>query len=133
MKNRETTMKAASDSWSELFEDVGGCGEYEPDLKEFKRRAMALAKAEREAVPKKYCVAFRQVSTGYAYVEAESREQAESLAWELWGASSAFNDEVLGNSEIDSTDVAAVHELPADSVAYRACDAWSAEDLKEAR
>ena len=42
---RDAAKMAGSDSdtWQSLYDDTSGCGESEPDLKEFVRRAKALA------------------------------------------------------------------------------------------
>ena len=129
MKNREATTQAASDSWSELFEDVSGCGDCEPDLEQFVTRALKLADIERRAERGKYRVTFEMTYTAAAYVEADSEEEARALAQELHANGGSFLDGLMGDSELEETELIAVHEVPRDSVAFRVVDAWTPEDV----
>ena len=87
------------DTWEDLFNDVGGCGDYEPDLESFISRALKLAEESR--TPRRvYRVDFDMTHTVPAYVEAESLEDARDLAQELHAQGGAFLDELLGNAEL---------------------------------
>lgn len=73
---------------------------------------------------------FELVSTAYAYIEADSDEQAGDFAMELFGCDDGFVDELLGNSEGETCDIVAIHEIDLDSVAYRAIDCYTKEDIR---
>lgn len=75
----------------------------------------------------KYQVKFELVSTAYAYIEADSPEQAEDVAMELFGCDCGFVDELLGTVEGETCDIVAVDEIDLDSVAYRVIDCYKME------
>ena len=78
----------------------------------------------------KYRVKFELVSTAYAYIEADSAEQAGDVAMELFGSDDGFIDELLANAEGEECAIVAVHEIDLDSVAYRMADCYTKEDIR---
>lgn len=76
----------------------------------------------------KYRVKFELVSTAYAYIEADSADQAGDMAMELFGRDDGFVDELLGNAEGEACDIVSVDEIDLDSVAYRTVECYTKED-----
>ena len=78
----------------------------------------------------KYRVKFELVSTAYAYIEADSPEQAGDVAMELFGRDEGFMDELLGNAEGETCDIVAIDDIDLDSVAYRTVECYTKEDVR---
>ena len=78
----------------------------------------------------KYRVKFELVSTAYGYVEAENEDAAGTLAMELWGYNQAFADGIMGDAEGETVDIVAIDDIDPDSVAYRAVECYTEEDIR---
>ena len=78
----------------------------------------------------KYRVKFEMVSTAYAYIEADSPEQAGDVAMELFGRDSGFVDELLASAEGETCDIVSIDDIDLDSVAYRAIECYTKEDVR---
>lgn len=78
----------------------------------------------------KYRVKFELVSTAYAYIEADSFDEAGDIAMELFGSDDGFVDELLGNAEGETCDIVAIDYVDLDSVAYRAGEFYTKGDIR---